>query len=80
MKSIRLFIKGTKKAAQRSAHPAGSTHCETACANQTRVVKWYTEKGNIVRGGRGYMQGTLLFYGGCPSGSLGGARKRRRKR
>ncbi len=92
---IGLFIKGTtKKSATRAAqrhgvpvrnckmNPRGDgVLCDAPCSSKSSVVKWYTEKANRVKPGRGFVPGTLLFYGGCPSGGgLSGARKRRRKR
>lgn len=81
---MRLFIKGNRKNATRSAarhgvpvrncklNPKGdATFCDAPEGARVAVMRWYGERGHV-KSKRGYTPGSLLFFAG--------ARVRRRRR
>lgn len=84
---MRLFIKGNRKNATRAAARRGITLrncklnprgdgaiCDAPESARVAVMRWYSERGNIVKSRRGYAPGSLLFFSGART------RRRRRRR
>lgn len=74
---MRLFIKGNRKNATRSAarhgvpvrncklNPKGDgTFCDAPETARPAVMRWYGEKGSRIKSRRGYVPGALLFFAG----------------
>lgn len=91
---VHVVIKGPAKSAKRAAARHGvpitkckllkrwdEVTCEAPCSAQSAVMRWYGDQpGVVTRGRRGFAPGTMLYFNTKCGTSLGGARRRRRKR
>ncbi len=93
MASLIVRVKGPRKTAQRAAarrgiHATckassyGEVNCNVPCGQLTKAMRWYGEKTSSLKQGRGYAPGEVLYFshGSCPTGSLRGASRRKRRK